>query len=89
MPKPSVFTARLERAQRNLFETLPVFIGGVLLAHMVAPDGFLATLGANLYFWSRVIYLPLYGMGVPYLRSLAWLVGLAGLLLILYAIIAL
>ena len=28
-------TGRLERAQANLFETLPLFIGAVLIAHVI------------------------------------------------------
>ena len=39
--------------------------------------------GAALYFWGRVVYVPLYAFGVPYIRSLVWLVSLAGLVMVL------
>ena len=79
-------TGRLERAQANLYETLPLFIGAVLIAQVADRTGVLTTWGAALYFWARVAYIPLYALGVPYIRSLVWLVSLAGLILILVAL---
>ena len=79
-------TGRLERAQANLFETLPLFIGAVLIAHVAGRNGVLTEWGAALYFWARVVYVPLYALGVPYVRSLVWTVSFAGLVLILAAL---
>ena len=77
---------RLERAQSNLYETLPLFIGAVLIAQVADRTGALTAWGAALYFWARVAYIPLYALGVPYIRSLAWLVSFAGLALCLLAL---
>ena len=76
-------TGRLERAEANLFETLPLFIGAVLIAHVIGAAGPLTLWGTALYFWARVVYVPLYAFGVPYVRSLVWLVSLAGLVMVL------
>ena len=84
---PSVIAGRLDRAQRNLFETLPLFIAAVLIAHVAGVDPALSLLGSQLYLGSRVLYIPLYAFGVPGIRSLVWLVGLSGLGAILYAIL--
>jgi len=78
-------TARLQRAQKNLYETLPLFIGAVLIAHAAGRETSLSGWGVALYFWARVVYLPLYAFGVPYLRSLVWLVSLAGLVMVIIA----
>ncbi|MBX4159006.1 MAPEG family protein, partial [Lactiplantibacillus plantarum] len=67
----------------NLYETLPLFIGAVLIAHAVGADGRLTLWGTALYFWARVAYVPLYAFGVPYVRSLVWVVSLAGLIMVL------
>mgnify|MGYP003346102880 CR=1 FL=1 len=75
--------ARLERAQANLYETLPLFIGAVLIAHVIGASSALTVWGAALYFWGRVVYVPLYAFGVPYVRSLVWAVSLAGLVMVL------
>jgi uncharacterized MAPEG superfamily protein len=87
MPPPNVMAGRLDRAQKNLFETLPIFIGAVLIAHIGGADAGMTVLGAQLYLGSRVLYLPLYAFGVPYLRSVVWIVGLVGIAIILYAIL--
>ena len=76
-------TGRLERAQANLYETLPLFIGAVLIAHVIGAASALTLWGTALYFWARVVYVPLYAFGVPYVRSLAWVVSLAGLVMVL------
>lgn len=87
MPPPGKLTGRLERAQRNLFETLPLFAAGVLACHFAGRLGPLTVLGSTLYFWGRVAHLPLYAFGVPYVRSLAWIISFAGLLMILFALL--
>lgn len=76
-------TGRLKRAQANLYETLPLFIGAVLIAHVSGAESPLTLWGTALYFWARVVYVPLYAFGVPYVRSLVWLVSLAGLVMVL------
>lgn len=87
MPPPDKLTRRLERAQANLFETLPLFIAAVLIAHVAGREGPLTRLGAELYLWGRVAHLPLYALGVPYLRSLVWVASFVGLLLIVFVIL--
>lgn len=86
VPPPGRITGRLERAQANLYETLPLFIGAVLIAHVADRNGALTEWGAALYFWARLIYIPLYAYGVPYVRSLVWAAGLVGLILIFAAL---
>jgi uncharacterized MAPEG superfamily protein len=78
-------TGRLERAQANLYETLPIFIGAVLLTHFVGISSHLTLWGTALYFWGRVAFVPIYALGIPYIRSLIWVVSFAGLIMILVA----
>ncbi|MDZ4052660.1 MAG: MAPEG family protein [Phenylobacterium sp.] len=79
MPPLHPRAQRLQRAQANLFETLPIFIGVVLIAHVTGRGTELSAVGAQVYFWARVAYVPLYAFGVRGLRSLAWLISIAGL----------
>jgi uncharacterized MAPEG superfamily protein len=85
-PSNNPVIGRLERAQANLYETLPLFIGAVLIAHVTGAESALTLWGVALYFWARVAFIPLYALGVPYIRSLVWLVSLAGLIMILAAL---
>jgi uncharacterized MAPEG superfamily protein len=86
VPPPGKLAGRLIRAQANLFETLPIFATLVIMSYVTGHDGALTALGAHLYFFGRLIYLPLYVFGVPFVRSLVWLVSLAGLLMVLAAL---
>ena len=81
-------TARLQRAQANLFETLPLFAAAVLIAHVGGREGDLTLWGSYAYIIGRVLYVPLYAFGVPLVRSLAWGVSLAGIVMILVAILS-
>jgi len=82
MPPLSALAERLRRAQDNLYETLPLFIAAVLVAHVGGRDSRWTAIGAEIYFWGRVAYVPLYAFGVRQLRSLVWLVSVAGLAVI-------
>lgn len=85
MPPVKPVTARLERAQANLYETLPLFIAAVLIAHVIGVQDTLTLWGAALYFWARIVYVPLYAIGVPYLRTVVFMVSLIGLLMVIAA----
>ena len=79
--------ARMDRAQANLFETLPIFIGAVLLAHLTRYHPVLAAWGAGLYFWARLIYIPAYAAGLSPWRSIIWGISMVGLLLVLVSLV--
>lgn len=79
MPPLSASAERLQRAQNNLFETLPLFLGAVLIAHAADIHTPTTALGAQIYLGARVLYVPLYAFGVPQIRSLVWIVGIVGL----------
>ena len=79
-------TKRLERAQANLMETLPLFIGAVLIAHVTGEDGPLTFWGTQAFFWARLIYIPIYALGVPLIRSVVWLTAMGGLIAVFVAL---
>lgn len=79
-------TARVHRAFLNFIETFPFFAAAVLAVSLAGRTSAMTALGAQLYFWARVVYVPLYAAGIPYVRTLAWAVSLAGLLILLAAL---
>ncbi len=86
-PPPGKLAGRLIRAQANLFETLPLFAAAVIMAHITGKDAQMLTfVGTHLYFFGRVIYLPLYAFGLPYVRSLAWFAAFVGLVMVIVAL---
>jgi uncharacterized MAPEG superfamily protein len=82
MPPLSARAERLQRAQNNLFETLPLFIAAVLIAQVANRDNEWTAIGCQIYFWGRVIYVPLYAFGVRQIRSLVWLISMVGLIMV-------
>jgi uncharacterized MAPEG superfamily protein len=83
MPPLAPLPARLARAQANLMETLPLFAAAVLAAAVSGRLGMRTTIGAHLYFWARLVYVPLYAAGIPAVRTLVWLVSLVGLVMVI------
>ncbi len=79
--------ARMVRAQANLYENLPVFIGAVLLAHVSGRESALTAWGAGLFFWGRVAYIPAYAYGLVPWRTVVWAVSLIGLVLVLISLV--
>lgn len=88
MPPLSPVAERLKRAQDNLFETLPIFIAAVLIAHVAGRETSQTALGAQIYLGARVLYVPLYAFGVPMVRSLVWIVSIVGLGMIVAPLLA-
>ena len=87
MPPLKPLAGRLQRAQNNLFETLPLFMGGVLIAHLAGRESQISAIGAQVYFWGRVAYVPLYAIGIRQIRSLVWTVSAGGMVAVFYAIL--
>ena len=77
---------RVNRGWKNFLETFPMFAAAVLAVVLAERTGDQTALGAQLYFWARVLYIPAYAAGIPYVRSLIWGVSLVGILLVLGAL---
>lgn len=86
-PPVQPLTGRLQRAQANFMETFPFFAAAVLAVVLTQRQDAQTALAVQLYFWARVVYLPLYAAGVPYVRSLVWLASLIGIVLLVWALL--
>jgi uncharacterized MAPEG superfamily protein len=82
-PPLGKYPGRAQRALENFKETYPAFVALALALAVTARTGGNGALGAWLWFGARVVYLPLYLLGVPWLRTLAWSISLVGLVLML------
>lgn len=80
--QPTGRAARLHRASANFMETFSIFIVCVVVLHFAEATGHLSRLGVTLYLGGRVLYLPLYVAGVPWLRSFAWNAATLGIVFV-------
>ena len=74
----SIYIDRANRSLNNLFETLPIFIGLVLLSII---DGVDNSLLAMIWLLARIIYVPVYIVGINYLRTGIWAIALICLII--------
>ncbi len=82
----SVMAGRAARASRNYQETCPAFIGLLLAMILTGDSSGFGLFGAAVWLVARIVYIPLYLKGIPYVRSLVWLVSLVGLALMMIAL---
>ena len=68
---------RAERAAKNSIEAAAFFIPLALIANAAGLDAEVMV-GAQVAFWARIAYVPIYIAGIKYLRSLVWIVGVVG-----------
>jgi uncharacterized MAPEG superfamily protein len=83
LPPPQPIVGRLARAQANFFETFPIFAAAALLVVVTGLHDHWTAIGAWLWLGARIAYLPLYALGVPVIRTVAFLVSVVGILLVL------
>ncbi len=83
LPALTGWADRARRAQLNTLESLPIFAALVVVAQMSGKTNAATAFGAELFFWARLAYAPVYVIGVPGLRTALWGVSFAGLLQVL------
>lgn len=74
---------RLQRAEANFLETLPVAIIALLGVVIANRTSSTTALGGWIWLGARMAYLPLYAAGIPVIRTIAFIVSIAGLVLVL------
>ena len=87
-PSVTPLTARMLRAFGNFRETFVYFAVSVLVVTVLAKNNAHSALGAQIYFWARLIYVPVYAAGIPLARTLVWATSIAGLVMVLLAAVA-
>jgi uncharacterized MAPEG superfamily protein len=70
-------TARIKRALDNSVVAMVLFAPAILILVMLERTSPATLLAAQVFLIARIIYLPVYALGVPAIRTLAWLAGFA------------
>jgi uncharacterized MAPEG superfamily protein len=82
MPEITGWGGRAARAHRNMLENLVLFASLVLVAVVAGKTNDMTLLGAQIFFWARLAYAVIFVAGIIWVRTAAWLVSMAGLIVI-------
>jgi uncharacterized MAPEG superfamily protein len=85
LPERSPIAARADRAAKNMLENFVLFAALLFAARAAGGDRARIELAAQLFFWARLVYFPLYLTGIRYLRTVVWTVAVAGMALLFAA----
>jgi uncharacterized MAPEG superfamily protein len=87
LPPMDRFHARASRTVDNHREGLVMFAPLILAAAVAGVSNQWTLLGAQIFFWARLVHAPLYWFGVPWLRAGAWGASLAATVMVLLALV--
>ena len=87
-PAVKIVTGRILRAFHNFRETFVYFAVAVILVTLLNKTSATTALGAQLYFWARAVYIPVYAAGIPFARTAIWTVSVIGIVMVLSAALA-
>ena len=87
LPAATPFAGRAERTAKNTLESFVLFAALALVAQLAGVQTPRVLLGAELFFWSRLVYIAVYYIGIPYLRTAVWAVGVVGLAMMASALV--
>jgi uncharacterized MAPEG superfamily protein len=82
LPAATGWAGRAQRAYHNMLENLVLFAALVLVTEVTNKNSAMTGLGAQLFFWARLIYAVIYVIGVPWLRTGLWVLSVVGLIVI-------
>lgn len=88
LPAPNAVTARLIRAQANFQETFPIAVVALLGVVIAGRTSQWTALGGWIWLGARLVYIPLYWAGVPVVRTIVWTVGMVGVAMVIWPLLA-
>jgi uncharacterized MAPEG superfamily protein len=88
LPPPEPLVGRLARAQANYFETFTIAAAAILIVYAAGLHDRLTALGAIIWLVARIVYLPVYALGIPILRTALFIASLIGILMVLWPALA-
>ena len=87
LPEIVGWAGRAKRAHRNMIENLVLFAALVLIAAVAGKANATTAMGAMIFFWARLAYAVIYLIGIPWLRTLAWFIGVIGMAMIAWVLL--
>ncbi len=83
---PEGIAGRASRAHRNMLENLPLFAALVLIVHVAGLSSDTSVLGAQIFVIARLAFAIIYIIGIPWIRTAAFLISVVGLVMVSWPI---
>ena len=83
---PSVWQSRTKRCVDNHREGLILFAPLIIVAALTNTSSELTVYGAQMFFYARVAHAIIYLAGWPYIRPIAWSIGMIGIVMVFVAL---
>jgi uncharacterized MAPEG superfamily protein len=87
LPEATPLAGRAQRTATNTLESFVLFAVIALVAQAAGSTSPRIVTGAEMFFWARIAYIPVYYAGIAYLRTAVWVVGIVGLAFMVGAIL--
>ena len=86
-PELPAWVKRCNRAHLNAVESLAPFATLVILVHLSGAANEMTAFWAMLFFFARLAHAVVYWLGIPYVRTLAFAVGLVATLGVFWEVV--
>jgi uncharacterized MAPEG superfamily protein len=73
---------RLNRAIRNLIEAIAIFAPIVIAVQISGLNNETTAMGAQIFVIARLAHAVVYTLGVPWVRTAAWFMGVVGIIMV-------
>lgn len=87
-PELPAWVKRCNRAHINAVENLAPFAALVIVAHIAGAANEMTALWAGIFFYARLAHAVIYWTAIPYVRTLAFVVGLVATLGIFWEVVS-
>jgi uncharacterized MAPEG superfamily protein len=87
LPRLPLWVQRANRAHINLVQAFAPFAALVLIAQVTGQANESTAMWAMVFFWSRVGHAIVHILGIPYIRSVFFLIGVAAVMMLFVEVI--
>ncbi len=88
-PPLPAWANRSIRAHRNMTENLVHFTAIIVVTQFAGLSNDVTALGATVFFYARALYLLVYTLGIPWVRTMIFMTGVVGELMIVGQLVTL
>lgn len=86
-PPKAAWAARLCKAHSNAIENLVIFAPLVILVQITDSSSPITLMACQAYFYARLAHFIIYGLGFPYLKTIAFTIGFVAQMTLAYTLL--